>query len=145
GGNLTGFVAVVPDMAAKRFQLIKEIKPEARRAAVLWNPSSSNARLELDASKKSAAANGIVVAIHDARDVGELRKSLDSIRQSGSALTDLLGGQVQLYFGTLPGSIEYIKVGKLGALDVTHLVTAFRHGLRETGYSSRASSSRFGT
>src|SRR5262249_50192117 len=84
GGNLTGFVAVVPDMAAKRFQLIKEIKPEARRAAVLWNPSSSNARLEFDASKKSAAANGIVVAIHDARDVGELRKSLDSIRQSGS-------------------------------------------------------------
>src|SRR5262249_20018105 len=48
GGNLTGFVVVVPDMAAKRFPLIKEIKPEARRAAVLWNSGSSNARLEFD-------------------------------------------------------------------------------------------------
>ena len=40
-------------------------------------------------------------------------------RGEAPALTDLLGGQVQLYFGTLPGSIEYIKVGKLRALAVT--------------------------
>src|SRR5262249_35676627 len=29
------------------------------------------------------------------------------------------GRQVQVYFGTLPGSIEYIRVGKLRALAVT--------------------------
>jgi tripartite-type tricarboxylate transporter receptor subunit TctC len=40
-------------------------------------------------------------------------------RGEAPALTDLLGGQVQLYFGTLPGSIEYIKLGKLRALAVT--------------------------
>jgi tripartite-type tricarboxylate transporter receptor subunit TctC len=35
------------------------------------------------------------------------------------AITDLLGGQVQVYFGTLSGSIEYIRTGKLRALAVT--------------------------
>jgi tripartite-type tricarboxylate transporter receptor subunit TctC len=35
------------------------------------------------------------------------------------AITDLLGGQVQVYFGTLSGSIEYIRAGKLRALAVT--------------------------
>jgi tripartite-type tricarboxylate transporter receptor subunit TctC len=35
------------------------------------------------------------------------------------AITDLLGGQVQVYFGTLSGSIEYIRSGKLRALAVT--------------------------
>src|SRR5262249_21394896 len=35
------------------------------------------------------------------------------------ALTGLLGGQVQVYFGALSGSIEYIRVGKLRALAVT--------------------------
>jgi tripartite-type tricarboxylate transporter receptor subunit TctC len=33
-------------------------------------------------------------------------------------LTDLLGGQVQVYFGAIPGSIEQIKAGKLRALAV---------------------------
>src|SRR5262245_63422713 len=42
-----------------------------------------------------------------------------AIRCEAPALTGLLGGQVQVCFGTLPGSIEYIRVGKLRALAVT--------------------------
>ena len=81
-GNLTGFVAAAPETAAKRFQIIKEIKPEARRAAVLWNSASSNAKLEWNVAKEFAAANDIVVALHDAHDVEELRNALASIPQS---------------------------------------------------------------
>jgi putative tryptophan/tyrosine transport system substrate-binding protein len=40
GGNLTGFVVVAPEGAAKRFQIIREMRPENRRAAVLWNSTS---------------------------------------------------------------------------------------------------------
>jgi tripartite-type tricarboxylate transporter receptor subunit TctC len=40
-------------------------------------------------------------------------------RSSAPALTDLLGGQVQVYFSPLPPSIEYIRTGKLRALAVT--------------------------
>jgi len=40
-------------------------------------------------------------------------------RGGAPAITDLLGGQVQAYFGLLPASIEYIKSGKLRALAVT--------------------------
>jgi tripartite-type tricarboxylate transporter receptor subunit TctC len=40
-------------------------------------------------------------------------------RGEGPALTDLLGGQVQLYFATVAGSIEYIRAGKLRPLAVT--------------------------
>jgi tripartite-type tricarboxylate transporter receptor subunit TctC len=35
------------------------------------------------------------------------------------AVTDLLGGQVQVMFNSLPGSIEYIRAGTLRALAVT--------------------------
>jgi tripartite-type tricarboxylate transporter receptor subunit TctC len=35
------------------------------------------------------------------------------------AITDLLAKQVQVYFGTLPASIEYVKAGHLRALAVT--------------------------
>jgi tripartite-type tricarboxylate transporter receptor subunit TctC len=40
-------------------------------------------------------------------------------RSEGPALIDLLGGQVQVGFFTMPGSIEYIRAGKLRALAVT--------------------------
>src|SRR6476619_4813075 len=40
-------------------------------------------------------------------------------RGTGPALTDLIGGQVQLYFDAIPASIEHIKAGKLRALAVT--------------------------
>jgi tripartite-type tricarboxylate transporter receptor subunit TctC len=40
-------------------------------------------------------------------------------RGGGPAVIDLLGGQVQAYFGTTASSIEYIRAGRLRALAVT--------------------------
>jgi tripartite-type tricarboxylate transporter receptor subunit TctC len=40
-------------------------------------------------------------------------------RGQGPALTDLLGGQVQVLFATTPGTSDYITTGKLRALAVT--------------------------
>jgi tripartite-type tricarboxylate transporter receptor subunit TctC len=40
-------------------------------------------------------------------------------RGEAPALTDLLGGQVQVYFGPIASSIEHIRAGKLRALAVT--------------------------
>jgi tripartite-type tricarboxylate transporter receptor subunit TctC len=57
---------------------------------------------------------------------GELFKAMAGVdlvpvpyRSSTSAITDLLGGQVQVLFDGLAGSIEHIKAGKLRALAVT--------------------------
>jgi tripartite-type tricarboxylate transporter receptor subunit TctC len=40
-------------------------------------------------------------------------------RGEGPALTDLIGGQVQVMFSLLPGALEYIRAGTLRALAVT--------------------------
>ncbi|MBV8835049.1 MAG: tripartite tricarboxylate transporter substrate binding protein [Alphaproteobacteria bacterium] len=40
-------------------------------------------------------------------------------RGASLAVTDLLGGQVQVVFGTMPSVIEHVKAGKLRALAVT--------------------------
>jgi tripartite-type tricarboxylate transporter receptor subunit TctC len=57
---------------------------------------------------------------------GELFKMMTGVnmlhvpyRGGGPALTDLLGGQVQVMFATMPSAIEYIRAGKLRALGVT--------------------------
>jgi tripartite-type tricarboxylate transporter receptor subunit TctC len=57
---------------------------------------------------------------------GELFKTMTGVnlvhvpyRGAAPALADLLGGQVQVMFGSLPPSIEYIRSGKLRGLAVT--------------------------
>ncbi len=57
---------------------------------------------------------------------GELFKMMAGVnivhvpyRGVAPALTDLLGGQVQVYFGPAPATIEHIRSGKLRALAVT--------------------------
>jgi tripartite-type tricarboxylate transporter receptor subunit TctC len=45
-------------------------------------------------------------------------------RGGGPALTDLLGGQVQAYFGTSASTIEYVRAGRLRALAVTSATRA---------------------
>jgi tripartite-type tricarboxylate transporter receptor subunit TctC len=57
---------------------------------------------------------------------GELFKMMASInlvhvpyRGQGPALSDLLGGQVQVLFAATPGTVDYIATGRLRALAVT--------------------------
>ena len=69
------------------------------------------------------ASAGIGSAPHMA---GELFNAMAGInmvhvpyRGQGQALSDLLGGQVQILFAAAPGTADYIKTGKLRALAVT--------------------------
>ena len=73
--------------------------------------------------KLNMASSGIGTSVHVA---GELFKMMTSInmlhvpyRGAAPAITDLIGGRVQVMFATLPSSIEYIKAGNLRALAVT--------------------------
>lgn len=38
-GNLTGFSALAGDLEAKRLEVLRELLPNARRVAVIWNPA----------------------------------------------------------------------------------------------------------
>jgi tripartite-type tricarboxylate transporter receptor subunit TctC len=85
------------------------------------------ARGELDKVNFASAGNGS--SHHMA---GELFKRMTGVdivhvpyRGSAPALTDLLGGQVQVMFATMPSAIEHIEAGRLRALAVT---TANRSG-----------------
>jgi tripartite-type tricarboxylate transporter receptor subunit TctC len=73
--------------------------------------------------KINMASAGVGTSPHMA---GELFKYMTGIemthvayRGSAPALTDLLGGQVQVYFAPISASIEYIRAGKLRPLAVT--------------------------
>jgi tripartite-type tricarboxylate transporter receptor subunit TctC len=73
--------------------------------------------------KINMASSGTGTTPHVAGELFKLMTGVNMIhvpyRGDPPAISDLLGEQVQVYFSTLPGSIEYIKSGKLRALAVT--------------------------
>jgi tripartite-type tricarboxylate transporter receptor subunit TctC len=73
--------------------------------------------------KLSMASAGTGVGGHIAGELFKMMAGVDMVhvpyRSGGPALTDLLGGQVQVMFVATPASIEYIRAGRLRALAVT--------------------------
>ena len=73
--------------------------------------------------KLSMASPGIGTTPHLVGELFRFMAGVDMVhvpyRSSASALTDLLGGQVQMTFGPLPSTIEYVRTSKLLALAVT--------------------------
>jgi tripartite-type tricarboxylate transporter receptor subunit TctC len=71
----------------------------------------------------SMASAGIGSATHMSGELFKMMAGVNMVhvpyRGQASALTDLLGGQVQVDFATMPPSIEYVRAGKLRALAVT--------------------------
>jgi tripartite-type tricarboxylate transporter receptor subunit TctC len=73
--------------------------------------------------KINMASGGVGSSQHA---IGELFKMMAGVnlthvpyRGEAPALADLLGGQVQVMFGNMPSSIEYLRAGKLRPLAVT--------------------------
>jgi tripartite-type tricarboxylate transporter receptor subunit TctC len=69
------------------------------------------------------ASGGIGTGPHMAGELFNMMASVKIVhvtyRGTGPALTDLLGGRLQVMFDNLPSSLEHIRAGKLRALAVT--------------------------
>jgi tripartite-type tricarboxylate transporter receptor subunit TctC len=73
--------------------------------------------------KVNMASAGNGATSHISGELFKMMAGVDMVhlpyRGEAPALTDLLGGQVQVYFASTVGSIEYIRTGRLRALAVT--------------------------
>jgi tripartite-type tricarboxylate transporter receptor subunit TctC len=73
--------------------------------------------------KVNLASAGTGSAPHMAGELFNVMAGINMVtvqyRGQGPALTDLLGGQVQVLFATTPGTTEYVKSGRLRGLAVT--------------------------
>jgi putative ABC transport system substrate-binding protein len=79
GRNATGISLLALDLIPKRIQLMKEIKPGARRFALLCSPEHPGQRKELQAFRAAAEASGAEVTYHEARTPAELAAILPDV------------------------------------------------------------------
>ena len=87
GGNLTGLAILTDELELKNLQLLKEIVPEVRRVAVLWNPDNPVWTHSLKRLKEAAPALGVTLqplAVRNSRDLGAAFTA--AIREKAGAL-----------------------------------------------------------
>jgi putative tryptophan/tyrosine transport system substrate-binding protein len=76
GGNITGFISFDYSISGKWLDLLKEIAPDLKRAAVLREPSNASGIGQFAVIQSAASSSGVELSVIDTRDVGEIERAL---------------------------------------------------------------------
>jgi tripartite-type tricarboxylate transporter receptor subunit TctC len=110
---------IAPVAGVVRVPQIMEVAPSFQAKTV----REFIALAKANPGKLNFASGGTGTALHVAGELFKMMAGVDIVhvpyRGGAPALTDLIGGQVQVMFDTMPASIEHIRAGKLRALAVT--------------------------
>jgi putative tryptophan/tyrosine transport system substrate-binding protein len=97
GGNLTGFSMLNNVLGAKRFELLREIVPNAAVFALLVNSSNPNAEPQIKDAQQAASTKGVQLAVLKAsteREIEDAFARLSNVHADG-----LLVAADPLFFG----------------------------------------------
>jgi len=97
GGTVTGISDNATELSTKRLALLKEIAPELRRVAMLWNQDDLGMTLRYKASSEAAERLGVLVQALGVREPNDFetafaamkREMPDAILMVADALTNL--------------------------------------------------------
>ena len=101
--NFTGITFLTDEMAAKRMQILKEVAPSAKRAAVIFNPQHFDD--EVTFARRGAEPLGIKLTTHPINAVTDLDAALHAVSASGadsllvisSRLTGIVAANIAQY------------------------------------------------
>jgi putative ABC transport system substrate-binding protein len=130
GGNITGLTFFVPELSAKRLELLKEAVPSVAQAAFLSNPDNASSGPSLQAMRISARQIKIDLQHFEVRGPGELegifsamaKRRVDSVvvGNDGMLIANARAIAVQAARLRIPssGPNEFAKAGGLIGYDV---------------------------
>ena len=78
GGNVTGMSMMVPEVATKRLELLKEAVPGISRVLVLSYLADPIAPLQVKAMQQAAGSLGVTLQIHDIQTADDLPAAFDA-------------------------------------------------------------------
>jgi putative tryptophan/tyrosine transport system substrate-binding protein len=82
GGNVTGLSLMVPDIAGKRLEMLRELLPATRQVAVIWNGANPYPGLVLKNIQAAASPVGIDVQSLEIRSLDDLAAIVQKTRRT---------------------------------------------------------------
>ena len=102
GGNFTGVTLAGANRTAKQLQLVKEVLPDARSVAVVYNAGRRGVEAELKEATETARASGLVVSMIGVTGPDRLMEALESVAKARPSALITVGD------GMLLGSSKHI-------------------------------------
>jgi putative tryptophan/tyrosine transport system substrate-binding protein len=81
GGNVTGLSLMVPDIAGKRLELLKELLPRLGRVAVLWNAANPYPAIVFKETQAAGQRLGIEVQSLEVRSPDDFDGAFEDVRR----------------------------------------------------------------
>jgi putative ABC transport system substrate-binding protein len=139
GGNVTGLSAFVTELAGKRVELVKELRPGSSTAALLHNMGNPVVPPQWEETKKAAQALGIKAVLLDVRSSDDIPRAfetanaqhvdtllvgIDALIQENRQLIADLAAKHRL--AAIYASKEFVDIGGLMAYGVSYPDLYFR-------------------
>jgi putative ABC transport system substrate-binding protein len=86
GGNVTGLSLQAAHLAGKRLELLREVVPQLRRLAIIFNVGNSQPVLEMRETEAAASTLGIEVVPLEIRRVADFSPAFQALRGNADAL-----------------------------------------------------------
>jgi putative tryptophan/tyrosine transport system substrate-binding protein len=125
GGNITGVSLLIPELDAKRLEVLKEIVPSGQRFGLISDPAT-NGSTGLQAIADAAVALGVEVQTAEVRGLTELPTAFTSLHAWGAEGVNILSSPLLfslhqklgelLLADKLPGICEWREMAASGCL-----------------------------
>jgi putative ABC transport system substrate-binding protein len=103
GGNLTGASFFLPEIAAKRLELLKEAVPAVSRVLLIWNPANAVQEPAVKAIEAAAKTLGIAVQHVKVQAPADFDGALSAISKSRDSLLVLEDALINVYSNQIAG------------------------------------------
>jgi putative ABC transport system substrate-binding protein len=89
-GNITGISLLGPEVAGKRFELLKELVPAIVNVAIFWNPNDPGAQSSLTETQTAGRALAVNLIILETRDPADFEGAFLAATREGASAVILL-------------------------------------------------------
>jgi putative tryptophan/tyrosine transport system substrate-binding protein len=121
GGNATGLAwDADPQIVAKQLQLLRELVPEGRNLALLWNPDVRGSAAFVQAAQAAALHSGVTLKLLQSRTADEIDRAFAGLEKSNVTALIVLGSD-----------FAWAQRGRLASLAASHRLPAI-YGNRDS-------------
>src|SRR5262249_16698203 len=116
GGNITGVTSLNVEVGPKRFELLRQLKPDASAVALLGNPSNPNSQAVIAEARQASRALNLQLHLLQASSDGDFEgvfAKLAELRVDGLVVA--------------PDPFFISRSGRLAALTIRHGIVAIFH------------------
>jgi putative tryptophan/tyrosine transport system substrate-binding protein len=125
GGNITGMSLQQHDIASKRIELLRDVVPNLRRLAILFNAGYPASVLEAGEVQAAAHTLGLEVASHEIRRAEDIAPFFETLKSQADALyvvddtliianrTSIITLALGARLPTIFGNRDYVQAGAL--------------------------------